>query len=79
MEHIKKYIKENKFRFINELVELLKIPSISADPAYKKDVLNCAEEVAKSMKNAGAENIEICETSGYPIVYGEKIIDNEII
>ena len=78
MEHIKKYIKENKSRFINELVELLKIPSISADPAYKKDVLNCAEEVAKSMKNAGAENIEICETSGYPIVYGDKIIDNNL-
>lgn len=78
MEHIKKYIKENKSRFINELVELLKIPSISADPAYKKDVLNCAKEVAKSMKNAGAENVEICETSGYPIVYGDKIIDNNL-
>ena len=75
MEHIKKYIEENKTRFINELVDLLKIPSISADPAYKKDVLNCAEEVSKSMKNAGAENIEICQTAGYPIVYADKIID----
>tara|TARA_B100000900_G_scaffold305249_1_gene263910 strand:- start:10428 stop:11813 length:1386 start_codon:yes stop_codon:yes gene_type:complete len=75
MEHIKKYINENKNRFINELIELLKIPSISADPAYKKDVLNCAEAVAKAMDDAGADNIEICETAGYPIIYGEKIID----
>jgi acetylornithine deacetylase/succinyl-diaminopimelate desuccinylase-like protein len=75
MEHINNYINENKDRFINELIELLKIPSISADPAYKKDVLNCADAVAKSMKDAGADNIEICKTKGYPIVYGEKIID----
>jgi len=75
MEHIKNYINENKDRFINELIELLKIPSISADPAYKKNVLDCADAVAKAMKDAGAENIEICETAGYPIVYGDKIID----
>ena len=75
MEHINNYINENKDRFINELIELLKIPSISADPAYKKDVLNCADAVAKAMEDAGADNIEICETEGYPIVYSEKIID----
>ena len=75
MEHIKNYISVNKDRFINELLELLKIPSISADPSYKADVLHCADAVAKFMKNAGAENIEICKTPGYPIVYGDKIID----
>ena len=75
MEHIKNYINENKDRFISELIELLKIPSISADPAYKDDVLNCADAVAKAMKDAGADNVEICKTVGYPIVYGEKIID----
>jgi len=75
MEHIKNYINDNKDRFIDELVELLKIPSISADPAYKNDVLSCADAVAKAMKDAGADNVEICETKGYPIVYGEKIID----
>jgi acetylornithine deacetylase/succinyl-diaminopimelate desuccinylase-like protein len=75
MEHIKNYINENKDRFINELIELLKIPSISADPTYKDDVLNCADAVAKAMKDAGADNVEICKTVGYPIVYGEKIID----
>ena len=68
MEHIKKYIENNKDRFINELLDLLKIPSISADPAYKEDVLNCAYLVAELMNNAGAENIEVCKTAGYPIV-----------
>ena len=74
MEHINNYINKHKDRFINELIELLKIPSISADPAYKKDVLNCTDAVAKAMTDAGADNIEICETEGYPVVYGEKII-----
>lgn len=78
MEHINNYINEHKDRFINELVELLKIPSISADPAYSADVLNCAEAVAKAMEDAGADNIEVCETAGYPIVYGEKIIDESL-
>ena len=78
MEHINNYINENKDRFINELMDLLKIPSVSADPAYKGDVLNCADAVAKAMENAGADNIEICETEGYPIVYAEKIIDTNL-
>ena len=78
MEHINNYINEHKDRFINELIELLKIPSISADAAYKADVLNCAEAVARAMKDAGADNIEICETAGYPIVYCEKIIDQNM-
>jgi len=78
MEHINNYIKEHKTRFINELIEILKIPSISADPAYKLDVFNCANAVEKAMKDAGAENTEICKTEGYPIVYGEKIIDSNL-
>ena len=78
MNHINKYINDNKERFINELIELLKIPSISADPSYEKDVFNCADAVAKAMKDAGAENIMICETKGYPIVYGEKIVDTDL-
>lgn len=78
MEYINNYIKKHKDRFINELIEILKIPSISADPQYKLDVLNCADAVATSIKEAGAENVEICETNGYPIVYGEKIIDLDL-
>jgi len=78
MNYIKDYIEENKNRFIDELIELLKIPSISADPVYKKDVLDCAQAVAESLEDAGADNIAVCPTPGYPIVYGEKIIDTNL-
>lgn len=73
-----KYIKDNKDRFLEELKELLRIPSISADSAYKKDVMAAAEAVGKSLKSAGADKVEICPTPGYPIVYGEKIIDPKL-
>lgn len=75
METIKTYIDQNKDRFLNELINLLKIPSISADSAYKNDVLKTAEVVANELQKAGCNNVEICKTKGYPIVYGEKIID----
>lgn len=69
------YIHQNKDRFVEELFDLIRIPSISADSAYKNDVLKCAELVAEHLKKAGADNVEICPTKGNPIVYGEKIID----
>ena len=69
------YIAQHKDRFINELIELLKIPSISADPAYKNDVIKTADAVKESLEKAGCDKVEICETPGYPIVYGEKMID----
>ena len=69
------YIQSNQQRFLDELFELLRIPSVSADPAYKNDVVKTAEAVAASLKKAGADQVEICETAGYPIVYAEKIID----
>ncbi len=75
MEHTQHYIQENKDRFLNELIDLLEIPSVSADPSFSGDVLKTADEVAKRLKEAGAENIEICQTKGYPIVYADKIID----
>ena len=75
MQNRKSYIEKNKDRFINELIELLKIPSVSADPAFKNDVLNTSEAVKTSLEKAGCDFVEICETPGYPIVYGEKIID----
>ena len=75
MEHIKTYIQEHKDRFVEELMDLLRIPSISADPAYSQDVNACAESVRDHLEKAGAEKVEICQTAGYPIVYGEKIID----
>jgi len=75
---MKSYIQENKQRFIDELIELLKIPSISADSSYKEFTFATAKEVGKSLGEAGAENIEICETAGYPIVYADKIIDKNL-
>ncbi len=78
MENTNHYIQENKDRFLNELLELLKIPSISADPKYSDDVHATAHKLAEDLKNIGIENVEICPTAGYPIVYGEKIIDKNL-
>jgi acetylornithine deacetylase/succinyl-diaminopimelate desuccinylase-like protein len=72
------YIQQNKDRFLSELFDLLRIPSISADPAYSKDVHKAAEFVKDKMIAAGADNVEVCPTAGYPIVYGEKIIDSNL-
>ena len=78
MSTIQTYIEENKKRFLNELISLLKIPSVSADKAYKKDVLNTADFVLESLKKAGCDHVELCETPGYPIIYGEKIINKNL-
>ena len=75
MKSAKSYILENKQRFIDELIELLKIPSISANSNYKADVIHTADAVKNSLQKAGCDKVEICETPGFPIVYGEKIID----
>lgn len=78
MSDVKNYIETHKNRFINELIELLKMPSVSADTAFTQDVLNTADAVKESLEKAGCDVVEICETPGYPIVYGEKIIDNNL-
>ena len=78
MNETQKFINDNKQRFLDELLELLKIPSVSADPAYNQDVLNTADKVAEYLKAAGADNVEVCETSGYPIVFGQKIINPDL-
>ncbi|WP_219223169.1 dipeptidase [Pedobacter antarcticus] len=75
MQEIKKYVEDNKQRFLDELFELLRFPSVSADPKYKADVLKTADFVAAKLQEAGADKVEICQTAGYPIIYGEKIID----
>lgn len=78
MKSAKDYIEKNKDRFLDELIELLKIPSISADSAYKEDILKTAEAVKTQLEKAGCDKVEICETPGNPIVYGEKIIDENL-
>src|SRR5687768_16555728 len=69
------YIQENKDRFLRELMDLLRIPSVSADPAFKGEVIRAAEFIAQKLREAGADQVSLCETAGNPIVYGEKIID----
>jgi acetylornithine deacetylase/succinyl-diaminopimelate desuccinylase-like protein len=78
MKSARSYIEENKQRFIDELIELLKIPSISADSAYKSDVIKTAKLVKSSLEKAGCTQVEICDTPGNPIVYGERIIDPKL-
>ncbi|HCW64031.1 MAG TPA: dipeptidase, partial [Leeuwenhoekiella sp.] len=78
MKDIKTYVDKHQKRFLDELITLLKIPSISADKAYKKEVFNTADAVAERLKEAGCELVEICKTPGYPIVYGELIKDKNL-
>ena len=72
---IKTYIDQNKDRFLTELFDLLRIPSVSADSRHKEDVRKAAEYVVQKLKEAGADNVQLMETKGHPIVFGEKIVD----
>ncbi|MBR4391183.1 MAG: dipeptidase [Bacteroidales bacterium] len=75
MKKTDKYIKDNKDRFLEELFELIRIPSISSEAAHKPDMIRCAECWRKHLLKAGADKAEVMPTDGNPIVYGEKIID----
>lgn len=69
------YLDTNKQRFLDELLELLRIPSVSADSAFKDDVRRAAEFVKDKLAAAGLDNAQLYETPGHPIVYAEKIVD----
>jgi acetylornithine deacetylase/succinyl-diaminopimelate desuccinylase-like protein len=68
------YLAQNKDRFLEELLDLLRIPSISAKSEHQADMLACAEKVKTRLLEAGADSVTIYPTNGHPIVYGEKII-----
>ncbi|MEP6738686.1 MAG: dipeptidase [Chryseolinea sp.] len=72
---VKQYIESNRDRFIDELFQWLRIPSISADSKYKGDVRKAAEYLVGRIKEAGVDKVELFETKGHPIVFAEKIID----
>ncbi|HMI64542.1 MAG TPA: dipeptidase [Cyclobacteriaceae bacterium] len=72
---IKQYIQSNQDRFLSELFDLLRIPSVSADSQRKADVHRAAGYVQQKLKEAGADKVELCETKGHPIVYGEKLVN----
>lgn len=78
MQATQEYIRKNENRFLEELFELLRIPSVSADSKYSKDVAKAADYIKSKLIAAGADNVEICPTKGHPIVYGEKIIDPKL-
>jgi len=78
MKKVHEYISGNKDRFLSELMDLLRIPSVSADSKYKGDVQKAAEFIKNNLQQAGADKVEICPTKGHPIVYGEKMIDPKL-
>ena len=78
MNYVTDYIETNKQRFIDELFELLKIPSVSSQPEHKDDMLRAAEQWRKILTDAGADCAEICPTTGNPVVYAEKTIDPKL-
>ena len=71
----KDYLDKNKERFLEELLALLRIPSVSARSEHKNDMIHCAEAVKKSLLDAGVERADIFTTPGHPIVYAEKLVD----
>jgi acetylornithine deacetylase/succinyl-diaminopimelate desuccinylase-like protein len=78
LDKIKNYIDANKDRFLDELFELIKIPSVSAQKEHDLDVRKAAELIKNHLLKLNLDNCEICETQGHPIVYGEKIIDKNL-
>ncbi len=78
MQGVSTYIDQHKDRFLSELFELLRIPSVSANPDFKDDVFEAAAYIETKLIEAGATRVEICPTDGYPIVYGEKMIDPKL-
>lgn len=75
MDKVKQYIEENQERFLDELFSLIRIPSISAEQEHKDDMVRCAERWKELLLTSGAEKAELIETSGNPLVYGEKMVD----
>jgi len=78
MENLKSYIEEHKDRFLEELYGLIRIPSISSQSEHKEDMLKAAEYWKDTLLKAGADKVDILPTDGNPVVYGEKIIDNNL-
>jgi acetylornithine deacetylase/succinyl-diaminopimelate desuccinylase-like protein len=78
MDFLLPEIEANKERFLNELFDLLRIPSVSADPKFKEDVLRAADYVKAQMEKAGLDHVELLPTEGFPVVFGQKIIDKSL-
>src|SRR5258706_13773760 len=77
MEAVQKYIQNNRQRFLDELLDFLKIPSVSADNKYKDEVLKAATWLSTELKRIGMDGVEIVPTKGHPVVFGEKKISEK--
>ena len=75
MEKIKKYVDKNRQRFLDELFDLLRIPSVSARPEHREDMLRAAEFIRQKLLDAGAGRAEVMSTEGHEVIFAEKIID----
>ncbi|MBK8921037.1 MAG: dipeptidase [Saprospirales bacterium] len=75
MKEVKKYLDANRKRYLDELLELLRIPSISADQQYQAEVSRMADATAAHLRQAGLDRVEVFATAGHPVVYGEKMVD----
>lgn len=75
MKDLKRYLDANKQRFLDELLDILRIPSVSADPKYAGDVRRMAEATAEHLRKVGVDQVKVYDTAGHPIVYGEKMVN----
>jgi len=78
MENLKAYVEQNSDRFLSELMEWLRIPSVSAKEAHKDDMYKAANWIVARLIADGADKAEVHKTEGHPVVYGEKIIDKKL-
>jgi len=78
MEDLKKFVEQNKERFLQELFELLRIPSVSSKESHKEDMYKAADWICRRLITDGADRAEVFKTEGHPVVYGEKIISAEL-
>lgn len=78
MEQLKPYLESNKERFLTELLELLRIPSVSADAVFAAEVHRAAQFLSTQLTKAGADKVEVIPTKGFPVVYGEKILNEAL-
>ncbi|MCF0167631.1 MAG: dipeptidase [Bacteroidales bacterium] len=76
--NMKHYIQANYPRFLDELFSVLRIPSISSDPSHKDDMTKCASRLAELLLEAGADSAQVMPTAGHPVVFGQKIIDDQL-
>ena len=75
MKKVQSYLQANKQRQLDELLDMLRIPSVSADPKHAPDMETMAQSVASHLRKAGVDHVEVMETGGYPVVFGEKMIN----